>query len=292
MEKVDKLLREAVTLDKELADLTIKKVAAKKTKTDLETLKADLKAKLAALDKKKVKSRTDADELAKVMKEISVEQAKYDKCMDDLTAASDALAEVSGKVRDKDTEVTNKGLAVALAQKSIGNDPTTDEVLALLTNGIGSLFKVPEVVKDSSYAQFDLWDANLKACEKYWGQLRVKDETEANKTSSADKDIYADRVKADDAAIKACKDFETFISESVLKPWKKKAADDSKTEAEVNLGDDFPVEEFQSAEAQYIHDFLIAEDMQATTMLQLKKSDAPIKAKLEAVLEEMKEYKS
>jgi hypothetical protein len=73
MEKVDKLLRKAVTLDKELADLTIKKVAAKKTKTDLETLKADLKAKLAELDKKKVKSRTDADELAKVMKEISVE---------------------------------------------------------------------------------------------------------------------------------------------------------------------------------------------------------------------------
>lgn len=32
--------------------------------------------------------------------------------------------------------------------------------------------------------------------------------------------------------------------------------------------------------------------MQATTMLQLKKSDAPTKAKLEAVLEEMKEYKS
>jgi hypothetical protein len=36
----------------------------------------------------------------------------------------------------------------------------------------------------------------------------------------------------------------------------------------------------------------VAEDMQATTMLQLKKSDAPTKAKLEAVLEEMKEYKS
>jgi len=175
--------------------------------------------------------------------------------MDDLTAASDALAEVSGEVRDKDTEVTNKGLAVALAQKSIGNDPTTDEVLELLTNGIGSLFKVPEVVKDSSYAQFDLWDANLKACEKYWGQLRVKDETEANNTSNPKKHVYADRVKADDAAIKACNDFETFISESVLKPWVKKAADDSKTEAEVTL-DDFPVEEFQSAEAQYIHDFL------------------------------------
>jgi len=69
------------------------------------------------------------------------------------------------------------------------------------------------------------------------------------------KHVYADRVKADDAAIKACNDFETFISESVLKPWVKKAADDSKTEAEVTL-DDFPVEEFQSAEAQYIHDFL------------------------------------
>lgn len=161
-----------------------------------------------------------------------------------------------------------------------------------MTNGIGSLFKVPEVVKDSSYASFELWDANLKACEKYWGQLRVKDETEANKTSSADKDIYADRVKADDAAIKACKDFEAFVSESILKPWKKKAADESKTEAEVTLGDDFPVEEFGSAEAQYIHDYLIATDMQATTMLQLKKSDAPTKAKLEAVLEEMKEYKS
>jgi len=56
---------------------------------------------LADLDKKKVKSRTDADELAKVMKEISVEQAKYDKVNDDITAATDALAEVSGKVRDK-----------------------------------------------------------------------------------------------------------------------------------------------------------------------------------------------
>ena len=110
------------------------------------------------------------------------------------------------------------------------------------------MFKVPEVVKDSSYASFDLWDANLKACEKYWGQLKVKDETEANKTSSASKDIYADRVKADDAAIKACKDFETFVSESILKPWKKKATDESKTEAEVTL-DDFPVEEFRSAEA-------------------------------------------
>jgi len=115
----------------------------------------------------------------------------------------------------------------------------------------------------------------------------VKDETEANKTSSADKDIYADRVKADDAAIKACKDFETFTSESVIKPWKKKATDESKTTAEVAL-DDFPVEEFRSAEAQYIHDFLGAEEMQATTLLELKKSDAPTKAKLEAVLEEMK----
>jgi len=130
-----------------------------------------------------------------------------------------------------------------------------------LTNGIGSLFKVPEVVKDSSYASFDLWDANLKACEKYWGQLKVKDQTEADNNSSAVKDIYADRVKADDAAIKACKDFETFVSESVLKPWKKKAADASKTEAEVGLGDDFPLEEFRSAEAQYIHDFLKSTEM-------------------------------
>jgi hypothetical protein len=53
--------------------LEVKKDAAKKTKTDLEATKADLKKKLADLDKKKVKSRTDADELAKVMKEISVE---------------------------------------------------------------------------------------------------------------------------------------------------------------------------------------------------------------------------
>merc|ERR1712147_368738 len=96
MKTVDKLLRETISLDKELADLTVKKDAAKKTKTDLETEKADLKTKLEALETKKTKSRTDADELAKVMKEISTEQAKLDKVSDDITAAADALAEVSG----------------------------------------------------------------------------------------------------------------------------------------------------------------------------------------------------
>jgi hypothetical protein len=85
----------------------------------------------------------------------------------------------------------------------------------------------------------------------------------------------ADRVKADDMAIKFHKDFKDFIDTKIIKEMK----------ADLNSFK-FPTSEFEAAEAQYYHDFIKSSIVQAST---LKALDEPNAAKYDTFITKYKE---
>jgi len=132
-----------------------------------------------------------------------------------------------------------------------------------------------EVVEGSSFSKWKLWKSNLNDCVTRWEFLKGTDNTTAHAANTANetKEIYLNRVAADELAIKACQDFEDFVKSNITDPWTANATKLSKNETEVVLGE-FPKLQWEAAEKQYIHDYIKAEKAQAKTLLALHNDDA------------------
>lgn len=187
--------------------------------------------------------------------------------------------------------LTNQG-AILKFQQAIATGPTTEKVLALLLDG-GSLFNLPTVVVGSQYAAWESWRTTLKSDEGYWTTLKTADDSASKDAQKAkkEKDVYAKRVLADDAAIKAITVFHDWVKANVTDKWKAKAAADGTTEALTKF--EVPAEHYTHQEELYIHSYLKATEMQAATLAELDLKDAKnaaTKERLEKLVTGIKKY--
>lgn len=258
----------ALNIDEaKIKDTTTECANQKQAKIDAAKKAEDEKKKKAAEDEKKKKAAEDAkkkkpaDKGKKSMmyEALLISEADceaFEKNLPEFNKLKGEKEPITKKI-DGFTKEINK-LQTDLDKLNPLLDPATTDTIKTRILAEKNIFLVSEVTKESDLISFEKFSTKL-------GKEILNLET----LKESEKDT-ADRVKADNMAIKFLKDFKEFIDTKIIKPMKADA-DSFK----------FPTSEFDAAEAQYYHDFIKSSILQAST---LKALDAPNAAKYDTFI--------
>jgi len=187
------------------------------------------------------------------------EKEADDKVIEDAETAaeeaSDAYDEEAAKFLELDDQITemNPGLAAGA---------TVDDIATNFENG-KRVFLTSEVNAQSSYLGFELLNVKLGAQKAIWQAINATDNADAND----------DRVKADALSIKAIDDYETYITDKLLKGCAELEAGEAKTNCTTEWKIGAEKHNFKAVSAQYNVDYLKAEIAQAETIYVVDKTD-------------------